>query len=90
MSMEPKYTQVAAMISFPEYPSKQNLLVSAQEAWLLMQETYGFLDPDSGELSVPIETSSGEIVYVYTMRAPEGREILFTGHGTPIQWEEEE
>ena len=77
--MRPKYTSVAALISFDIYPSDTNLMLAVQDSYYALIEEFDFLDPESGSLSVPIDTQDGKIVYIYTMRAMGDSEILYDG-----------
>lgn len=77
--MEPKYITVPAMISFDEYPTNDALLLAVQDAWHDITENYSeFIDPESGRLSLPLESEDGKIVYVYTMTAYDERELILT------------
>jgi len=74
--MEPKYTSVAAIISFDGYPEDDALMLAVQDAWYDLCEEFDFLDSESGSLSIPIATDDGNIVYIYTMRAEDNEDII--------------
>lgn len=76
--MKPKYTTVAAIISFDDYPDNDKLMLAIQDAWFQLCETYTFIDPDSGSLSIPIETDAAKVIYIYTMTAHNNRELTLT------------
>lgn len=75
--MKPKYTSIAAMISFEQFPTDDNLMLAVQDAWYDLTEEFDFLDTESGSLSVPIATTDGNIVFIYTMRAIDNLEITY-------------
>lgn len=77
--MKPKYTSLAAIISFESLPTDANLMVSIQETFYSLIEEFDFLDPESGSLSVPIYTDDGNITYIYTMRPLGDGELSYNG-----------
>jgi hypothetical protein len=73
--MKPKYITAVAMISFDSVPADEDLMISVQEAWFGITGRFHNIDPESGELSVPIITNDDKIVYAYTMKTIDGSEL---------------